>query len=146
MSIRWLCISTYTNANIAQERCVWGVAAKYRNTISKVTKGDSILMYAMQEKRGDVVIPSAIVAECQAVSELYEDQTRTFESPPFASEEKYPLRLKLKPIKVFEPIIEFKPLIPKLVFIKNKKMWTGHIRGAMRIIPEEDYHTIIQQR
>jgi len=30
--------------------------------------------------------------------------------------------------------------------IKNKKMWTGHIRGAMRVIPEEDYQNIISER
>ncbi|MDD3112377.1 MAG: EVE domain-containing protein, partial [Methanofollis liminatans] len=39
---------------------------------------------------------------------------------------------------------EFKPLIPRLQFITNKKMWSGHIRGqAMRTIPEEDHAYIM---
>ncbi|MBP2145453.1 putative RNA-binding protein [Methanofollis sp. W23] len=41
--------------------------------------------------------------------------------------------------------MEFKPLIPDLKFIKNKKQWSGHIRGqAMRAIPEEDYAFIMK--
>jgi len=35
----------------------------------------------------------------------------------------------------------FEDLIPKLRFITNKKMWTGHLRRAMRTIPREDYET-----
>ena len=41
--------------------------------------------------------------------------------------------------------MEFKPLIPKLAFIKNKTQWSGHIRGqAMRMIPDEDYEYIMK--
>ena len=40
--------------------------------------------------------------------------------------------------------VEFKPLIPHLAFITNKKQWSGHIRGqAMRTIPEEDHAYIM---
>lgn len=39
----------------------------------------------------------------------------------------------------------FKPLLPYLSFITNKKQWSGHIRGqAMRTIPEEDYGLIMK--
>jgi len=57
--------------------------------------------------------------------------------------EVFPYRIRLKPAKIFDTPVEFKPLIPKLSFIKNKTMWTGHIRQAMRIIPEEDYKLIM---
>jgi predicted RNA-binding protein len=30
-----------------------------------------------------------------------------------------------------------------LKFITNKTMWTGHIRQAMRVIPEEDYQRLM---
>ena len=53
---------------------------------------------------------------------------------------------KLKEIKIFEPPINFKDLIPKLKFIKNKKKWSGHLMGkAMREISEEDYKTIVRE-
>jgi predicted RNA-binding protein len=60
--------------------------------------------------------------------------------------EVFPLRIKLKPIKIFDKPVDFKSLIPKLKFIKNKQKWTGHIQGkAMREIPEEDYNLILEK-
>jgi len=47
----------------------------------------------------------------------------------------------------FDKPIEFKPLIPKLRFITNKKRWSGHLMGkAMREIPEEDFKLIFEGR
>jgi predicted RNA-binding protein len=61
-----------------------------------------------------------------------------------SSSETFPWRVKIKPIKIFDKPIEFKPLISKLKFITNKKKWTGHIHGrAMREIHEEDFKLII---
>ncbi len=55
--------------------------------------------------------------------------------------ETYPLRIKIKSIKLGE--LEFKPLIPELKFITNKKKWSGHLMGkAMRELPEKDYKLI----
>jgi len=74
------------------------------------------------------------------VSEPYQDSTRIFKVPPHLNET-YPLRVKIKPVKLGE--LDFKPLIPKLSFITNKKKWSGHLMGkAMREIPEEDYRLI----
>lgn len=140
---RWLCTSTRENAEVVEKKHIWGVAKRYQNTIAKVKKGDSLLIYAMQAKIGDEVFPPIITGEYQVISDVYEDDSQIFQTPPFLGNECFPLRLKLKPLKFFNPPIEFKPLIPTLGFIKNKKMWTGHIRGAMRVIPEEDYQKII---
>ena len=58
--------------------------------------------------------------------------------------ETFPLRIRLKPAKIFDKPAEFKPLIPKLKFITNRKRWSGHLMGkAMREIPEEDYRLIV---
>jgi predicted RNA-binding protein len=59
-------------------------------------------------------------------------------------EEVFPYRVKLKPVKIFDEPLDFKTLIPKLEFITNKKQWTGHLRTAMRTIPEEDYEYIMK--
>ena len=146
MSQRWLCISTRENAEVVEKKHAWGVAKRYNKTIERVKKGDTLLIYAMQAKVGDDLLPSVITGEYLVVSDVYEDESQIFKTPTFLGNECFPLRLKLKPIKLFKPPIEFKPLIPKLEFIKNKKMWTGHIRGAMRVIPEEDYQNIISER
>jgi hypothetical protein len=54
-------------------------------------------------------------------------------------DEVFPFRMKVRPIATFLEPLEFKPLIPDLKFITNKTMWSGHLRIAMREIPEEDY-------
>ena len=83
------------------------------------------------------------MAAYEVISEAFVNRSRIFK-PPANRNETFPLRIKLKPIKIFEKPIDFKSLIPKLRFIKNKKKWTGHIQGkAMREIPEEDYKIIV---
>jgi predicted RNA-binding protein len=146
MTQRWLCISTRENADVVEKMKIWGVAKRYQNTMAKVKKGDTLLIYAMQTKIGDKILPSVITGEYQALSDVYDDDSQIFKSPPILENEHFPIRLKLRPINLFNPPVEFKPLIPKLGFIKNKVMWTGHIRGAMRTIPEEDYRKIVSAR
>ncbi len=88
--------------------------------------------------------PSRIVAVYEAASEVYRDSSRIFKSPKGMGNETFPLRIKLKLVKIFDKPVEFKPLIPKLKFITNKKRWSGHLMGkAMREIPEEDYKPIL---
>ncbi|HOI57185.1 EVE domain-containing protein [Methanoculleus sp.] len=58
----------------------------------------------------------------EVTSTMYEDASRIFTSPANLGDEVFPLRINLKPIRVFEPPVAFKPLIPELKFITNKKM------------------------
>ena len=119
---------------------VWGVPERHKNAIAKVKPGDKLLIYLKQEKIGEEIKPSRIVAVYEAASEPFKDSTRIFKSPKGMGNETFPLRI----IKVFDKPVEFKPLIPKLRFITNKKKWSGHLMGkAMRGIPEEDYKLIM---
>ena len=140
---RWLCISTRANDEVTKRHLVWGVAKRYENTIAKVKEGDTLLMYTMQEIVNREVIPSAVTGIYEASSQVYEDTSSLFVTPKALGNEVFPLRIKVKPIQIFKKPIPFKPLVPTLTFIKNKKMWSGSIRTAMRVIPEEDYQTII---
>lgn len=143
---RWLAISNRENSDISIKKNIWGVPKRAVNTITRVKPGDTILMYVSQKIVNKEVFPSAITGEFEVASEVYEDSSRIFITPVKLGNELFPLRVKLKPIKIFKEPIEFKPLVPKLQFITNKKMWVGHIRGqAMREIPEEDYQLIINQ-
>lgn len=140
----WLCITNEENWQIIKRENIWGVAERHKNTISKVKKGDKCLIYVKQEKIGDKLKESRIVGEYEVASEVFKDSKRIFKSPPGMGNESFPYRIKLKPINVFKRSVEFKPLIPKLNFIKNKKKWSGHLMGkAMREIPEEDYKLIM---
>ncbi len=140
----WLCITTEENWNVIKGKNVWGVPERHKNTIAKVKPGDKLLIYVKQEKVGDETKPSRIVAVYEAASEVFKDSSRIFKTPRGMSNETFPLRIKLKPIKIFSKPVEFKPLIPKLKFITNKRKWSGHLMGkAMREIPEDDYNLIL---
>ena len=144
--VRWLCISTQDNDKITRQKNIWGVARRYINPISRVKNGDTLLMYTVQRYENKEIRPSLITAEYVVVSELFEEEKSLFIPPKSEENETYPLRIKIKPVNIFKIPILFKPLIPNLSFIKNKKMWSGSIRTAMREIPEEDYQKIINAR
>ena len=139
----WLCITTEENWKVIREKNVWGVPDRHKNTIAKVKPSDKLVIYVKTDK---VVKDPKIVAVYEVVSEPFKDSTRIFSSKGMKSSgETFPWRVKIKPIKIFDKPIEFKPLIPKLKFITNKKKWTGHLMGkAMREIPEEDFKLILQ--
>lgn len=141
---RWLCISTQANDEVTRKKLVWGVARRYQNTIARVKKGDILLMYTKQEIVDREIIPSSVTGIYEASSEVYEDNSSIFITPKTLGNEIFPLRIKVKPVQIFKEPIPFKPLVSKLTFIKNKTMWSGSIRTAMRVIPEEDYQTLIK--
>ena len=143
----WLCITTEDNWKVIKEKNIWGVPERHKNTIAKVKPGDKLLIYLKQENINGEIKPSRIVGVFEVVSEPFKDSTRIFSSKGIRSSgETFPWRVKIKPIKIFDKPIEFKPLIPKLKFITNKKKWTGHLMGkAMREIPKEDFNLILSK-
>ncbi len=74
----WLCISTRANDEVTRKKHIWGVAKRYGNIIARVKKGDTLLMYTMQEIVNREVIPSAITRIYEAVSDVYEDESPLF--------------------------------------------------------------------
>lgn len=142
---RWLAISNRENSDITIGKQIWGVPKRNANQIGKSQIGDTLLVYVGQQMIDkETTLPPAITGCFEITSEVFEDSKRIFTAPPKLGDEIFPLRIKLKTIEIFDPPVEFKPLIPRLTFIKNKKQWSGHIRGqAMRTIPEEDYDLIM---
>jgi len=135
----WLCVTNQENWEVIREKNIWGVEERHRNSISKVRPGDKLLIYVMGTKKENETLPPRIVAAYEAVSETFTDSNRLFKG------ELYPLRIRLRPIAVFSKPLDFRELVPKLGFIKNKRMWAGHIRGkAMREIPERDFETVLE--
>lgn len=143
----WLAISNRENSDVVLRKHIWGVPKRHINAISRVKPGDTVLVYVGQKMVDKEILPPAITGTFEVTSGVFEDISRIFTAPPNLGDEVFPLRIKLKTIKIFDPPVEFKPLIPELKFITNKKMWSGHIRGqAMREIPEEDYQLVMKQR
>jgi predicted RNA-binding protein len=139
----WLCITTQENWEIIKEKNLWGVPERHKNAISRVKPGDLLLIYVKQRGVGKEIEGPKVVAVYEAVSEVFRDSSRIFKSPPEMGNEAFPLRVRLRPVKIFEEPVDFKKLIPDLKFIENKRKWTGHLMGkAMREIPEEDFKLI----
>ena len=131
----WLCITTRANWEVIKTKNIWGVEPRHLKTLQRVKVGDKLVFYVKQEVRGREKLPSMLVGIFEVISKPFKDETKIFTGGL------YPWRIRIKPIKLGE--VKFKPLIPKLKFIKNKSGWTGYLMGkAMREIPEEDYKLI----
>ena len=141
----WIASTNRDNGEIIKKKNLWGVPKRNKNSIERSKPGDIILIFVKQEIMGDEVLPSAITAAFEITSKPFEDVSQVFIKPlTMPGEENFPFRVKLKPVKIFNDELDFKSLIPKLEFITNKKQWTGHLRTAMRVIPEEDYEYIMK--
>ena len=141
----WIASSNRDNWKILEKKHIWGVPKRNKSLMQRVKPGDTILVYVRQEKEGDTILPSAVTGAYEVISEPYEDHSRLFITPPQMGDEVFPFRMKVRPVAVFTEPLEFKPLIPDLKFITNKTMWSGHLRIAMREIPEEDYQFILKR-
>ncbi|MHC1582299.1 MAG: EVE domain-containing protein [Candidatus Syntropharchaeia archaeon] len=101
--------------------------------------GDKLIFYLIGEKVGDEKKDSAIGGILEIISKPYEDDKPVFPSQ-ITKDERYPYRVKVKPLLIPKEEVPFRPLIERLEFITNKKKWSGHLVGkAMREISERDY-------
>jgi len=130
----WICVTNEENWNVVKKRNVWGVPERDRRRIEEVRLGDYLVFYLM---------PRRVAGVFRAASEAFESREPIFSWGEFGRHEVFPYRVKLEPMIIPEEPLQFRELIPKLRFITNKKMWTGHLRRAMRIIPKEDYEVIV---
>ena len=112
---------------------IWGVPEHAKKQIKNVKPGDMMVVYVMPKRIGGIF---------KATSNSFESRKAIFSWGKFGREDLYPYRVKLEPVVLPKKLFPFDPLIPKLTFIVNKKLWTGHLRRAMRLIPKEDYETI----
>lgn len=141
----WIASTNRDNWGIIQKKNLWGVPKRNKNSIERSKPKDKILIFVRQENKGDTILPSAITAAYEIASKPFEDQSEIFKKPmTMPGEEVFPYRVKLKPVKIFKEDLDFKSLIPNLCFITNKQQWTGHLRTAMRTIPDEDYEYILK--
>jgi len=139
----WIYVTNSDNWAVTKKTNILGASAKHKKVLSKAKKGDKCLVYVKSEISAGERLGPNIVAQYEIASTVFEDRKKLFVTPPDTPDETFPLRLLLEPLKLFEPPIEFKPLIPRLSFLPNKSYWTGPIRGkAMVQIPQGDYDTI----
>jgi len=138
----WLCILNRENWNIVKRESVWGVSERHRKQINKAKIGDALVFYCVGETFGGEKREPEITGICEVASKPYKDSKKIFSS--VGKQDIFPYRVRVKPIKIFEESIAFKPLVDKMNFIRNKKRYASHIFGkTMRTIPKEDYEVIM---
>ena len=135
----WLCITDVKNWEIIQKKRIWGVSQRHVSKLMLTNVGDKLVFYVKQNPPAD---PPTIRGIFEVVSKPFYEEKPIFKAPE-DSNETYPWRVKIAPIKT--GYLEFKPLIKQLKFIKNKSSrgWGGHLMGkAMRPLPDEDFELI----
>lgn len=141
----WLCVTNQDNWRVIVDRGIWGVSERFKRSLEHAKPGDKLVFYLVQEKRGGELIPSRIVGVMSVVSDPFVDEKKIFKPAGSAGEEVFPYRVKVKKELIPEGWVEFKPLVDKLKFIKNKRYWTGALRRAMVKITKEDYELLVQE-
>lgn len=130
----WVFVTNVDTWKTVKEEQVWGTDV---NTVNNVEKDDKAVVYVMETKKGEEAIPPRIKAAYEVVSEPYEEHTRLFKGGS------YPNRVKLQPlIELDDEFVNFRELVPDLKFIKNKTVWSGHLRSGINDMPKEDYELI----
>lgn len=127
----WICSVNRQNFDKVMQHKVWGVAERFKGNLQRTEKGDYLLFYIIREQ--------AIGGVFQVKKAFYRDSKAIF------SGGSYPYRVGIAPIILPKKSLQFSPeLRSRLQFITNKVKWAGHLRRAMRTIPEEDYELIVK--
>jgi predicted RNA-binding protein len=130
----WIGISEGKAPDIVREKRIWGVARRHADTISKVHLGDRILLCAQ-----DMEAPS-LFGVYEVISELFVNQTPIFGE----AGEVYPLRLKLRPVTIFDRPIPLASVAGDLETFAGSTDWKADLQGtAMRAIPDADCTRLI---
>ena len=142
----WLCVSNRINFEIVKKTCVWGVSEFHKTQLARTNIGDRCAFYLVEERYETQKRKPSIGGIFEILSDQYIDHSKLFAPRKQRSLEIYPYRINIKPLQVFEPELPFKPLVPKLNFIVNKRHYVSHIFGrAIRPLPIEDLETICNE-
>jgi len=108
------------NFEAIKKEQVWGVTERHKKQLLRSKSGDICAFYLIAEGHGGSRKESVIGGIAVITSEPYKDICDIFPSKRNYPDV-YPYRIGLSAIKIFEPYLPFKPLVPYLSFIKNKK-------------------------
>jgi len=131
----WICVTNEENWEIIKTKNVWGVTERRKNTLMNVKPGDLLIFYVAPKRIGGVF---------RVVSKPYIDREPIF-FPVKSRDEVFEYRVRIEPALLPKEPIDFKPLVKKLSFIKNKERWSAPLRRAMFKISREDYEIIEEE-
>ncbi|MEM0268771.1 MAG: EVE domain-containing protein [Candidatus Korarchaeum sp.] len=124
------------NWPVVRSERVWGLPEGRENLIKRLKRGDYLFIYLTSSRRGKELLPPRLAGLFEVSSDPYRDPSRLFK------DRSYPNRVRLEPLIVPEEPMEFKPLIQKLEFLKNKRFWSAHLRSGLVRISERDFELL----
>lgn len=138
-------IVTVSQDNLAKilEHQIIGVPISSASTLSKIKKGDRIVIYISKKRQG-YGGPKANVSEFGAICEVVDDKPFFSEEAIWYSrgEEKFPWRRKIKVISTKK--VKVTSLLERLSFITKKQKWGAFFFKTIRPISDTDYETILK--
>jgi len=139
----YICVADWRTISIIEKSEIWGVTDKWLKQISSACVGDYLLFYIIAGKVNDEKKDSSIFGIFEISSDLWIKNDDTFVRDGVQNTNDYPNRVNIKKISGCELPKNFRPLIQKLHFIKNKERWgTAFMGKSMIKIDENDYKII----
>ena len=135
----WLCVINESNWKVVTAESVWGVMEKDRKKLDRTQIGDFFVFYIKDSRHGLYVRVASVISGIFKVnSKPYTDT-----SPLFAVsgvlKDKFIYRVRIEPVVVPLKSLDFRSIVSKLTFPKNKKKWFLSLQVAMREIPNRDF-------
>lgn len=130
----WMCITNEDNWKIIRQKRVWGVPENRRCQIAEVMPKDNLIFYLK---------PKRVVGIYLVETSFFESKETMFKTEGFLEKEKFPFRIKIKPLFVLNEPLNFLPFVKQMQFINNKERWGGYFFGrAMFQISSNDFEVI----
>jgi predicted RNA-binding protein len=129
----WLCVTSPENWKVILKKRIWGVTERYRDKIERVKPGDFLIFY---------VKPKKLAGIFKAVTKPFKDEEEIFIGTGFWEGKIFPYRIKLHPYLIPKAHVAFEEMIPRLTFIRNKRVWGVYFRKQMQSISSEDFQKI----
>lgn len=134
----YICITDWSNIDTIIKNNIWAAKDKHLNQISECEIGDRLIFFIKSGRYKGEKKPTSVYGIYEVSSDLFRDESKIF-----SGDETYPNRIKIKKIVDVEKIKRFKPLIPKLKFIRNKEYWGPTFMGRSMIkINKNDFEII----
>lgn len=141
MSKCWLCITTNENWNAIKAKEIWAVKESDQKKLDRLTIRDLLVFYVKQRSDNDNIVGPQIKAVFQVDSTPFHDSTKLL--PDSIPRERFTYRVRIKPVIVAREGVDFKEIVPKIGFIKNKEKWFLYLQTAMRSIPKRDFDLLL---
>lgn len=122
------------NWRIICKKNIWGVADYYQKSILRTRPEDKLIIY---------VKGGLLAGIFEVASEPYKNHQQLFQTHKvWGKGESFPNRVNLNPLLILTEPIDIRSLLPRLEFIRNKKVWASYFFRAMLLIPQSDYEII----